>query len=197
MNISTKKRSKKALIIVATVLTLSIVGAAAAYVYAFDGNLLGWTAPDTNKRENGVDYGKPTREQQAGEKDITDRNLESSNNGQNPNGVGSDRPSSPQPQKDSKSTVNVSITAANQNESMYQIRTLIGLITSEGNCTLTLTNGSQKIIKSAKVQSLPSGSTCQGFDIPLTELTKGTWQLTVEFENNSVEGSSERAISVS
>lgn len=195
MNIQNKKLSKKPLLIIAIAVALCAIGAA-TYVYAFDGNILGWTS-GASSRKNGIDYGKPTNEQIEGEKDITDRNIESSNNGEDANGVGSDRPQDPQPQASGKSTVNLSITAANQNESVYQIRTLIGNITSEGGCTLTLTKGSQVVTKTSGVQSLPSGSTCQGFNIPLSELSPGTWQLSIIFENSTVIGKSQRAIIVS
>jgi len=73
---------------------------------------------------------------------------------------------------------------------VYRIRTAINTITSEGTCTLKLQkNGGELIEKIAGVQAQPSNSVCKGFDIQLTDLSPGTWTLTVDFFNNDVKGS--------
>jgi hypothetical protein len=74
------------------------------------------------------------------------------------------------------------ITSANQNGSSVTIRTLItGSVSSSTSCSLTVTNDATSITKTAAAQSLASSATCQGFDIPVSELGAGMWsiQLTV------------------
>lgn len=89
-----------------------------------------------------------------------------------------------------KKAVEVTITASSlsSNSSVYQIRSIIGLVTASGTCSLTLTNGEKTITKAAAIQALSSDSTCQGFDIPLSELSSGSWSATLRFENEKYMG---------
>lgn len=59
-----------------------------------------------------------------------------------------------------------------------------------GACTLTLSNktSAQVITKTAQTADNPSYSTCQGFDIPLSEINSGTWQLKLLVKTNSKSG---------
>jgi len=110
---------------------------------------------------------------------------------------GSDQPAAPVPQPNSKSSVTVSITAANQNGSMLQIRSLIEAVDSTGTCTLTLTkSGSATVTKTAGVQALASSSTCQGFNVPTSELSKGTWSINLVFENSTLKGEASKTVDV-
>lgn len=80
-----------------------------------------------------------------------------------------------QPQK---SLLNASISALNKTSSTLQIRTLINKVTS-GTCTLYLQKNNVTVTKTASIQSLASTSTCQGFDIPLNDLTSGDWSVKI------------------
>jgi len=88
------------------------------------------------------------------------------------------------------SSLGVTITASNQNNtsSLLQIRTLIDAITRSGTCSLTLQQGAVIVSRSADIQAGPSNSTCKGFDIPLAELSAGTWSLTVEATSGNATG---------
>lgn len=95
------------------------------------------------------------------------------------------------------STVNMSISAANQDGTTVYIRTLIEAVTSSGACTLTMTGPDSKTYtNTAKVQALASSSTCQGFNIPTTSLSKGTWNFTITFENTTQKGSASGTITI-
>jgi hypothetical protein len=77
--------------------------------------------------------------------------------------------------------VSATITAANQNGSMLQIRTLIQAVTTDGTCSLKLTGPNGSVVtKSAGIQSLASASTCAGFNVPVSELSPGSWQIELE-----------------
>lgn len=73
-----------------------------------------------------------------------------------------------------------SITAANQNGNILQIRTLIETIATSGTCDLTLTKDTTQISRSADVTPLANSSTCKGFDIPTTELSPEKWNLSID-----------------
>ncbi|MGY4893764.1 MAG: hypothetical protein ACO1N2_03685 [Candidatus Saccharimonadota bacterium] len=94
----------------------------------------------------------------------------------------------------SKQVVGVSITSKYQSSTTLQIRTIIDSLTTEGTCSLKLTKGSDQVTKSSGVQAGPSSSTCAGFDIPLSELSRGNWDIEIKFENSKSVGtlSSER-----
>jgi hypothetical protein len=78
-----------------------------------------------------------------------------------------------------KDTLEASITAANQNGSTLQIRTLIEKVSASGTCTLKISKGAKTVTKTSDTQALSSASTCMGFDIPTSELSKGEWSLVI------------------
>ncbi|HEU4715737.1 MAG TPA: hypothetical protein VFS14_02810 [Candidatus Saccharimonadales bacterium] len=77
-------------------------------------------------------------------------------------------------------SLTASITAANQNGAMLQIRTLIEAVSSDGSCKLTLTKGSETRTYAAGVQAQSSTSTCKGFDVPTSDLSNGEWQAAID-----------------
>jgi hypothetical protein len=111
---------------------------------------------------------------------------------------GSDQPPTPAPSPNGgKSTIEINITAANQNDSLLQIRSLILAVDSGGICSLSLTrSGFSPITKTAPAQALSSSSTCQGFDIPLSELAPGEWSVILNYESSSLVGSTTRSITI-
>lgn len=90
----------------------------------------------------------------------------------------------------------VTITAANQNGTVVNIRSLIGTVSTSGTCTLTVANGSATITKTSGIQALAESSTCQGFDIPTTSLPKGTWHATLSVVIGNAKGSAKKDIVV-
>lgn len=65
------------------------------------------------------------------------------------------------------------------------IRVTIDQAIGSGACTLSLTNSSgAKVTKSADISANPSSSTCQGFDIPISELGSGTWKIVIDLTDN-------------
>lgn len=90
-----------------------------------------------------------------------------------------DRESSKQAQGEG-SEITLTITALNQTDSTLQLRVLIPSLT-QGICRLRLESGTKNIDLSVDTQALASTSTCKGFDIPLSQLSKGTWRAQVEY----------------
>jgi hypothetical protein len=174
MKTTVKKKIPKKYIVTVSVVLLLVVSSF-LYVYAFNGNILGWKA--SNNRPAAT-----TKQQQA------DSKAKSSSN--------SDITPAPTtiPGSDKKD-VQVTITSANQNESTLQIRALIGAVEDTGVCTLTLTStGKTPVTKTANVQALASTSTCQGFDMPVSELSTGTWHLHIEYSSSALIGSASQDI---
>lgn len=185
--------NKKKLIIVSGLVVLALlITLPFIYVYGFNGNLFGWTAKtSTNTVDESVDLNKPTDDQ----KEAGDRIKEEAVN-EKPGSNNSDTPREPvQEPGSTKSRVDTSITAASRNGDVFQIRTLISTLDS-GTCTLTLTKDGTNIVKTAGTQPLSNTSTCKGFDIPISELSSGSWQVGLTYENNSLIGTASKVVVV-
>lgn len=91
----------------------------------------------------------------------------------------------------------VTITALNQNGNTVQIRSLIQAVLNEGTCTVTLTkNDGVTVTKTSSIQHLSSSSTCEGFDIPTSELSSGTWSVALTVNSNDISGGATGKITV-
>lgn len=82
------------------------------------------------------------------------------------------------------------ITAASVEGDTLYIRTEISGIYSDGSCTLLLRKDGVTIKKTTGVQPLPKSTTCKGFNVPVSELSSGTWTVEVKA---SVSGSTTSA----
>lgn len=103
-----------------------------------------------------------------------------------------DKPPTPEPSDSAKNKVEVNLTAKSQDTGpgLYRFRFNISTVATTGTCTLTLHGSDSTVVtKTASVfQAGASISTCQGFDVPLAELAKGSWQFTMIFENDELYG---------
>lgn len=101
----------------------------------------------------------------------------------------SDTPPAPTeiPGSDKKS-VQLMITSKNQTDTVFQIRALISAVENNGTCTLTLSNSNKTVTKTAKSQALSTTSTCQGFDVPISELSSGSWDVLIEYNSDTLTG---------
>lgn len=158
---------------------------AAAYVYLGHGTIFGWSA-NPGPSQSHPDTKPPTKEQtQAGNTLKTDI--------VNEDRAAQGKPPIPGTNSSSSSTttnaqLDVTITAANQNGSVVNIRSLISTVTSNGTCTLTLTKDTSTVTKTAGIQPLANASTCKGFDIPTSELSQGTWHISLTISSGSKTG---------
>lgn len=148
-------------------------------------------------KSNDPMYGKATKDQIEAGKDIEAITDKNSNSGKNPNDVGADHPNKPTDQSgSSKATVSVLLSSANQNDGILQVRIMIGALISEGTCSLTLSRNGAIVTRSAGVQALSNSSTCKGFDIPVTELSSGSWTAEIKFENSNLLGTTTSQVKV-
>ncbi|MCX6728195.1 MAG: hypothetical protein NTV39_00275 [Candidatus Saccharibacteria bacterium] len=181
-----KKFPKKIIVIVAIAIVLVLIAGALTYVYAFNGSILGWNkAQNTSNNSGNINYGPATTEQQqAGAKTKS--------------GSNSDTPPTPTTVPGSnKKNVQVAITSANPNSpnGPLQIRAQISAVDDTGVCTLTLTSsGKTTVTKTANTQPLASISTCKGFDVPLSELSVGTWSAQIQYSSSTLSGSTSQDI---
>lgn len=184
---TSKFHSPKLFILIAALLVLSAIPF--IYVYVFNGSIFGWKA-SSNQASESIDGSEDAVDQKPATDSQADagKNIKEDTVNNNPSGGSND--------KDTSSSVNVTITAANQNGSNLQIRTLIEDVTATGKCTLTLAKGNSIVTRTAGVQALASASTCAGFDIPVSELSIGEWIVTIDFSNDNLSGSATKTITI-
>jgi len=179
--LSKTSRSKKNLVIIATATLLILtVGSIIAYYKLTTPNSKETAkTQDTSETPRTNDNPATPQQQDAGsnqKQDVVNRDQ--------------NQPTTP------TTSLTVTITAANQNGSLVNIRSLVNTVSSTGNCSLSITSGSSKITKTSGLQALAESSTCQGFDIPVSSLPKGTWHITLSVTAGSAKGSTQKDIVV-
>lgn len=181
-----KNRSYKKLIITCSVVVILLI-AALVYFIPLKGSLFGWqpnkSNNETTEREvNDVNLDKPTEnELQTGE-DIKNNSI-----------------NNPGPQDNSQNTpqATVTVTAANVSNNTVQIRALIDGVINDAACEIIFSQGSATKTYAASTQALSSTSTCQGFDIPSSDLGAGTWAFTISVKRGAtVLGSTSGEVSI-
>lgn len=75
-------------------------------------------------------------------------------------------------------------------DDMLTIRATINQSISAGTCSLTLTRNTDKkqVLKSAEIVQNPSSATCKGFDVPVSELGSGKWDIVIEVTSGNKTG---------
>ncbi|MDO4986920.1 MAG: hypothetical protein Q4E46_01200 [Candidatus Saccharibacteria bacterium] len=68
------------------------------------------------------------------------------------------------------------------------IRVNIDQYLSGGSCNLTMTSGAKNYTDAVNIADAASTSTCQGFDIPVSKLGKGTWDISIQIISGDKEG---------
>lgn len=93
-----------------------------------------------------------------------------------PSSSGSDKPGtdvqSYTPPQDSD---NISLEAVQDASTVIVTAKLVGY--SDGNCSLSIKNGTKSFSKTATIVYQREYSTCEGFSIPITELGTGSWEV--------------------
>lgn len=172
---STKKRNTKIVIVLAIIFVFA--ASASYYVLALNGAIFGW---QLRKDSSSVDLQPPTEEEKEAGRQVKEDVVEKAEG----KPTNSDIPSS-----GSSSTIVAGFSAINQNDDALQIRTIIQEVLSSGSCIITLKKDNQTVTKTTSVYPNASISTCQGFDIPTSELSPGTWDITIKVTSDNRDGS--------
>ncbi len=182
----------------ATLLTLVTLGliliSLFIFFWVYKGSVFGWS-PLYSKTDS-IDYTAPTDEQKNANSNLKD-NIVSGDTGESKN-TASDKPAQPTPAdtEGGKSKVGVVISAAEQLDSVVQIRAFVESIVNTGNCTVKITNTStgRTFSTTAGVQPQSSFSSCRGFNIDVNNVGPGQWKIEVKYENDSLYGITEKII---
>lgn len=124
-----------------------------------------------------INYDPPTEEQVESGQRVKEESLNNTEDTNNP-------PIS--------NSVGITVTAKGVSNETYQIRVLIDRISNTGSCTISLSGDGSNLdnFQTVNTQALPGGSTCQGFNIPLSTLSSGShWKAIIQYSDNDASGS--------
>lgn len=164
-----RKKSKKKLVIVSLIVTtLLIAGGIAVYLLLSPSKGQNSNTPAKDTSETTKKLANPDTETSAETNNTkaleAEKNIQPSYEGENVN--------------NSESLTGVvshkSVTGSN-----LIIRTTINQTLSSGECKLTLVNGQKTITRTSDIAQNPSSSSCEGFDVPTSELGNGTWSISI------------------
>lgn len=164
---------------------LSIVGlaiAGALFVFFFIND-------QKNASVESINYDQPSSDQIKAGNDVKEQTINSSDGEDSRDPKTNAADSSP-------SSLSTRITTASVEDNMLYIRNDISGIYSEGSCTLSLQKSSSTVTKSAGIQALPKSSTCKGFNVPVSELSAGTWSITITVTINGQSVSDKGSVNV-
>lgn len=91
----------------------------------------------------------------------------------------------------------ITFTSVSQNDSSVRVRAEIDALIADGSCKLTLTKDGRTITKTAVTYPMANVSTCQGFDIPTSELSPGTWNVRLNVSKENQAGHATTTVDVS
>ncbi len=170
MKISKTNSSKKKVLIALASVFLIVSGS----IILMHHYQIGLFQSKNTSTEEKIDLQKPTGDQvNAGtvaKNDFDSRTTEASQERQMANGEVAT------PNK--SENVQTIISSSNVNGSTLSVRSIIQSIDKSGTCSLTLSKtGSQSISRTASTNTMGSYTTCAGFDIDISVLAKGNWEI--------------------
>lgn len=83
------------------------------------------------------------------------------------------------------------------NSDKLMLRLTIDQLLHSGNCQLILTSSTGKTVtRTASIESGPSSSSCQGFDVPLNQLEQGEHKIKIEVTADNKTGTFEDEVTI-
>lgn len=179
MKIKTKNHSTKKYFIILLVLILIIIGAITFEIIKIQPWKTNVTTNSESKKNNSSTLPNKNLSNTSSDNSTSITNSDAANHtptqyeGTNPN---------------NDTELSGFINYKNVTSNQLSIRITINQLLNTGTCDLTLTNGSKSFAQTADIIENPSSSTCKGFDIPLSRLSSGKWQININIKSNGKAG---------
>jgi len=173
-----QKSSKKSLIIGAAILLVVSAASLSYYIFSMNGSIFGWQLNQADPVADSVI--SPTNTV----------NLEPATNSQKQSGSDAKTATVEKDKAEKTATTDLTVgfTTIDQTKDTLRVRISIQELISNGTCKLTLRKSTDTVTKTAATYATASISTCQGFDIPTSELSKGEWTVDVTVTTASTSG---------
>lgn len=180
MQIKTPKKSTKKQVLVPLLVFALLLGGWITYAYTQKT----WpfsvkTQSSSSEDGESVNYDPPTQQE-----------VENSQNGKKNSGP--DKKTNDTDTSSQKKPASVGISYADIYNNNLEIRAFTnGVIEGTGKCTATVTMGNTKVTKSNDAFIDASTTQCKPIYIPASDLSSGTWKVSVTFSSPDHEGTSE------
>ena len=102
--------------------------------------------------------------------------------------------SNKQPQQTTKITISLSAATQDVAGGPLVVRSIVNA--TSGTCKLTLTQGATKKEYTNKVTNLGTYNSCNGFDIPASDLSTGQWKLNLSVTNGQAYGEVSQEVNI-
>lgn len=186
MNNRNKKTSKRKLLLAVSAAAILAI-AYLVYSYSFDGI---W--PFSSNKDSGITTTTESSDTKSS------ANNQASDEAKNPNKTPVQYESSGSGSVQSSPSLTGVISYKSINNGTLSIRLIINQVLTQGSCKLTLRNHSPgKVVQTqADIITNPSSSTCKGFDTPISNLSSGNWDITVEIVSGNRNGTITGQVSI-
>ena len=182
-----QKKSKKNLIITLSIVGMLVIISIIAYLFMSpkadqqESNSSSTRSQSNNKSDNSSTDNSISTDSNTTVEHEAEKDIQPPYEGENPN-------SSP--------SLTGVINYKSVTDGTLIIRTTINQMLSSGTCNLTMTNGAKTITKSSGITQNPSSSSCEGFDIPTSELGSGDWKIDITITNGDRTGNITDSVSL-
>ena len=171
-----------------SIVILALVLLAGTYLFVAQQRLFPFSGSSTNKQEDITAIG--TKEKSESEsKRITERQANPSKKTENQSDT---PPMRSQDETTKKLAANLVITSAGLYGGNIEVRGYVSNIVEEGgSCNYTFTSTSSTFTKSTATHSNPTSTTCVAAIVPVSEFSKGSWSVSIEYDSPKSHGQSQ------
>ena len=159
MRIKNRSNNSKNIVIIVLVLLIIAVCSVTYFVFIRNKNI-----PNENQSES-----SQLDNENGNEKNETPIQNESTNN----------------PTAGTDETIDGYFTHKSISNDTLVLRVLIGELLSGGSCSLKIINGERAVTRQAPTINSATTASCEGFDIPVSELSSGLWTIQIEITANN------------
>lgn len=178
MNIEKRRKNK-----VLTIIIIAVIAIALFLVY--------WFVIKTDDKADNTADNTTTNNTKQVEVDSDDTStINTDNNASKPT-----EQTSPE-QNNTGNEISGYVTSKNIDGNVLRIRVQINELLASGQCELKLSKSGMTVTKTAGVYNSASISTCEGFDVPISELSAGNWTITINVTSGSRSGAINDEVSV-
>ena len=186
-----KKKSKTPIIVTTIVAVLLLVGVAVFAIYS--NNKQPTQNPETTQNSSSEQPGQTAAN--ANPEDTPPPAVDTDDPDKTPVQYDTQNSDTDPAKKDSLSGV---INYKSVSNGVLLIRVNISQRIESGECRITLAQPSQNkfVTKSADIVTNPSSTTCKGFDIPVSELGNGSWDITINVTDGNRTGDIKGSVAI-
>lgn len=181
MKVNKNRKNNKKIALLALVAAIVVVGVTAYGVLAYQKSMWPFTGAElSDQSDDSVNYGPPTQNEVEHSQDAKKDAYENKDD------------SDTQGNSSSKMQVEVGVAFADIIDGSLEVRAFTpSVVEGDGTCTVTAIKGASTVTGTSKAFIDSTTSQCQPIKIPVSSLSSGTWQVSVDYSSSKSFGKSE------